>query len=102
MPALVKAALPRAPVPLSWVMLMPPQSLLTMPQVEDTNTLGQVGMPDGSRKVVKILAALPPLVSVALMLAPTTFRLPFKNLTTEPWGTVIVVPELRLTVPMAR
>src|SRR5450759_4862545 len=99
--ALVKAALPRAPLPLAWVMLMPPQSLLTTPQVELTNTLGQVGMPTASWKVVKILAALAPVISVASRAAPFTFRVPFKNLTTEPWGTVMVVPEVRLRVPMA-
>ena len=58
--------------------------------------------PAGSRKVVKILGALAPLLSVASMLAPTALRVPLKNLTTEPWGTVMVVPDFRLIVPVAR
>src|ERR1700686_1382630 len=102
MVVLVKAALPRTPLVLSWMMLMPAQSLLITPQVVLTYTLGQVLIPTGSRKVVKILATFAPLVSVALMLAPLTLRLPFRNLTPEPWGTVMAVPEARFTVPMAR
>src|ERR1700716_1341365 len=100
--ALLKAALPSSPVPVFWVMLMPDQSLVTTPQVVDANTLGHVVMPTGSRKVVKILAALAPVISVALMLPPLTVRVPLKNLTTEPWATVIAAPEPRVTPPVAR